>query len=242
MQPMRPVFRDDGSFAGRSQGLRYSNPVALANLNTTELETMRAFGNIEANFQAFNSLRLTGRGGFDALGLDETQWESPLVDRTYAASANGVGKSGHTGASKYLLEGYATLEPFNTATSRLSIVGGASVEYNESTLNFIRGEGFTSGFRRFVRNASNVTEYDGSQTSNNLVGFRFQNEANGNATHYGWMRISLSSTLQGQPRAIVEYAYESEAGVSIPAGAIPTPGSAALLALGAAGLAGRRRR
>jgi TonB-linked SusC/RagA family outer membrane protein len=171
MQPMRPVYRADGSFAGRSQGLRYSNPVALANLNTTDLETMRAFGNVEANYQLLHSLRLTGRGGFDALSLDETQWESPLVDRTYAASANGVGKSGHTNASKYLLEGYATLEPFSTATSRLSVIGGASVEYNKSTLNFLRGEGFTSGFRTYVRNASNVTEYDGSQTENNLVGF-----------------------------------------------------------------------
>jgi len=171
MQPMRPVYRPDGSFAGRSDRLRYSNPVALANLNTTDLETMRAFGNVEANYQLLHSLRLTGRGGFDALSLDETQWESPLVDRTYAASANGVGKSGHTNASKYLLEGYATLEPFSTATSRLSVIGGASVEYNKSTLNFLRGEGFTSGFRTYVRNASNVTEYDGSQTENNLVGF-----------------------------------------------------------------------
>jgi len=72
--------------AGRPEGLRYSNPVALANLNSTELETMRAFGNIEANYQVASKLRLTGRGGFDVLGLDETQWESPQVDRTYAAS------------------------------------------------------------------------------------------------------------------------------------------------------------
>ena len=171
MQPMRPVYRADGSFAGRAQGLRYSNPVALANLNSSELETQRAFGNIEANYQLTHSLRLTGRGGFDALGLDETAWDSPTVDRTYAASANGVGKSGHTGATKYLGEGYLTIEPFSSATSHLSLVGGASVEYNKSTLNFVRGEGFTSGFHTYVRNASNVTEYDGSSTSNNLVGF-----------------------------------------------------------------------
>ena len=113
MQPMRPVVRADGSFAGRAEGLRYSNPVALAELNSTELETMRAFGNLEANYQLASKLRLTGRGGFDALGLDETQWESPLVDRTYAASANGVGKSGHTGATKYLAEGFATFEPLS---------------------------------------------------------------------------------------------------------------------------------
>ncbi|MFM9956523.1 MAG: hypothetical protein ACKVZJ_00465 [Phycisphaerales bacterium] len=75
--------------------------------------------------------------------------------------------------------------------------------------------------------------------SNNLVGFRFQNEANGNQIHYGWMRVALSSTLQGQPRTIVEYAYESTAGVAIGAG-VPTPGAASLLGL--AGLAGLRRR
>lgn len=79
-------------------------------------------------------------------------------------------------------------------------------------------------------------------SSDNLVGFRFQNEANGNATHYGWMRVAVAGTLNGQPRAIVEYAYEDQAGVGIPAGAIPAPGSLALLALGAAGLMGRRRK
>jgi hypothetical protein len=164
MQPMRPVYRADGSFAGRAERLRYSNPVAIANVNSNELETRRAFGNLEANYQVANNFRLTGRGGFDALDLDETAWDSPTVDRTYAASANGVGKSGHTGATKYLAEGYATFEPLSSATNHLSLIGGASIEYNKSTLNYIRGEGFTSGFRTYVRNASNVTEYDGSST------------------------------------------------------------------------------
>lgn len=79
-------------------------------------------------------------------------------------------------------------------------------------------------------------------TSNNLVGFRFQNEANANQVHYGWMRISLAGTINGQPRSIVEYAYEDVAGQGIGAGVIPTPGTMALLALGAIGLAGRRRK
>jgi MYXO-CTERM domain-containing protein len=70
-----------------------------------------------------------------------------------------------------------------------------------------------------------------------IVGFRFNV---GTATHYGWFRIALSSTYGGQPRSIVDWAYESTAGASIAAGAVPAPGAFALLGL--AGLAGSRRR
>lgn len=78
-------------------------------------------------------------------------------------------------------------------------------------------------------------------SSSNLVGIRFFNEAT-NALHFGWVRLALAGTFAGQPRAIVEYAYEDQAGVGIQAGAVPTPGTAALLALGAVGMAGRRRK
>jgi MYXO-CTERM domain-containing protein len=76
-------------------------------------------------------------------------------------------------------------------------------------------------------------------SSENLIGFRFVNEATG-ATHYGWMRLQFTGTSFSQPRAIVEYAFESTAGASIQAGVIPAPGALALL--GAAGLMARRRR
>lgn len=76
-------------------------------------------------------------------------------------------------------------------------------------------------------------------SSENLLGFRFVNEATG-GTHYGWMRIQFTGTSFSQPRAIVEYAYESTAGASIQAGVIPAPGALALV--GAAGLLARRRR
>jgi hypothetical protein len=88
--------------------------------------------------------------------------------------------------------------------------------------------------------ANNVAAPFTVNSSNNLVGFRFANEANANQIHYGWMRISLSATGASQPRAIVEYAYESVAGVGVLAGVVPAPGALALLGL--AGLAGTRRR
>ncbi len=74
----------------------------------------------------------------------------------------------------------------------------------------------------------------------NLYGIQIFNEAT-SAIHYGWVRISLSTTpLVG---TIIDYAYESQAGVSIQAGAtgpsappgIPEPTSIVLV--GSAGLA-----
>jgi MYXO-CTERM domain-containing protein len=77
--------------------------------------------------------------------------------------------------------------------------------------------------------------------TNNIVGFRFVSSAG--TTHYGWMRFLMGA----QPasgnlvtRTVVDFAYESVAGASIEAGAVPAPGALALL--GVAGLAGARRR
>lgn len=81
----------------------------------------------------------------------------------------------------------------------------------------------------------------------NIVGFRFQNEANANAVHYGWFRINISGNTLGNsgPRTLVDYAYNDVAGENILAGdtgAIPEPSTLGLLAMGALGLVVRRRR
>ncbi|MBX3364535.1 MAG: PEP-CTERM sorting domain-containing protein [Phycisphaeraceae bacterium] len=77
-------------------------------------------------------------------------------------------------------------------------------------------------------------------SDSNLLGFRFTHEGNGNQIHFGWIRMEFGAGVG--TRAIVEYAYESTAGRGIGAGVVPTPGTVALLALGAAGLGGRRRK
>jgi hypothetical protein len=76
---------------------------------------------------------------------------------------------------------------------------------------------------------------------NNYIGFRFQNEAQGNQIQYGWFRISLSGTAASQPRMIVEYAYD-DTGAGILAGVLdtPEPSTYALLSVAALGALGVR--
>jgi TonB-linked SusC/RagA family outer membrane protein len=168
MQPMRPIFGNFYGYAGADSGLKYSNPVALAAYNSTTYGTLRGLGNVEARYSLNSKLALTGRFGADMLSVDELQWDSPKVDQTYAQSADGVGKSDHTTATRYVSEVFGTYEAYASDRQKLSVVGGASTELNHSDLNFIRGEGFTSGFTKYIRNATVITSYDGSSTDNTL--------------------------------------------------------------------------
>ena len=133
----------------------------------------------------------------------------------------------------------ATLSFFNPANPTGGVyVRDASTTVGVSNLGFgtVIGEGSTyssGGAQTTGAFAFNLN------SSENLVGFRLFNEDAG-TVHYGWMRIELIGTLNGQPRSVVEYAFESTAGASIAAGVVPAPGVLALLGL--AGLAGSRRR
>jgi len=78
-------------------------------------------------------------------------------------------------------------------------------------------------------------------SSENIIGFRF--EAADTLIHYGWMRFAMGAedgVRNTMTRTLVDYGYESTAGASILAGAVPAPGALALLGL--AGFASRRRR
>ncbi|AHG93613.1 TonB-dependent outer membrane protein, SusC/RagA (plasmid) [Gemmatirosa kalamazoonensis] len=171
MQPMRPILGNSFGFGGTTEGLKYSNPVAIARYNQNNYQTLRALGHAEAKYSVADGFSLTGRVGADVFNIDELQWGSPKVDATSAKSLNGIGRDGHTAIDKYVMEGFFTAEPLRAANNNLSITGGSSLEYNRRYLSYLRGEGFPTGFTTYVRNATNVTSWDGSRSDNNLVSF-----------------------------------------------------------------------
>jgi TonB-linked SusC/RagA family outer membrane protein len=166
-----PVRNPDGSFFSPVDGLYLSNSVALSTYNELPTVTDRVLGNVQADYNFTPHLMLTGRVGADILNMREDQWQSPLVLGTYAAGAGGVAKSGYNASNKYLLESFLTYTNGDETSSRFNVVGGASVEYNKGELNFVRGEGFSSSQFHYVRNATNITEFDGMISEHNLVSF-----------------------------------------------------------------------
>jgi hypothetical protein len=106
---------------------------------------------------------------------------------------------------------------------------------NLSSGGLIDGSGsFGSG------TGSNVAQWN-LNSSDNIFGFRFINEAGG-TTHYGWARIALGATATDPSRTLVEYAFELTPGVGIQAGVIPEPSTYAMFALGLGVLLAARRR
>lgn len=140
------------------------------------------------------------------------------------------------------------------SSSTLEIWGNNSASPNDGVLdNFSGGDSAT-----LVDNLPSGTLIDGTYTygrtdtsvettgptafvlnsSANLFGFRFLNEATGQED-FGWGQVSLSTTYGGQPRLLVSYAYDNT-GAPIAAGAVPEPSTFALLAVMAAGALGVR--
>lgn len=85
----------------------------------------------------------------------------------------------------------------------------------------------TSGPTAFVLNSSN-----------NCFGFRFLNEATGQYD-FGWARVSLSTSLNAQPRMVVDYAYDNM-GNPVQACVVPEPSALALLSVMGLGAIGVR--
>jgi MYXO-CTERM domain-containing protein len=101
--------------------------------------------------------------------------------------------------------------------------------------------GSTGSFNTATSNVYGNAAAGWQYSAINMIGFRFVSAAG--TTHYGWMRFAMGapgSAGTAMTRTVVDYAYESTAGGSIVAGAVPAPGALALL--GVAGFAGSRRR
>lgn len=170
-QPQFSVRNADGTFTDPKSGLQYPNSVALATFNSTPTTTQRAIANFEARYNITNALLFTGRAGLDRLTLHERDWESPYVGGTYAASVNGVAKSGYNNGNRFLGEGFLTYNTHIGQNSTMGITAGASEERNNDELNYVRGEQFSSPALQDVGSAANVTAYDGSRSQHNLVSY-----------------------------------------------------------------------
>jgi TonB-linked SusC/RagA family outer membrane protein len=170
-QPFNPIYGTSFGFGGVREGVLYSNPVATATYSSLNNTTLRALGNLEARYAISSRFTLTGRVGADAYGLDELRWRSPRVDQAAGAAVGGQGSTGHTTATRYLMEAFANISALQNERQTLGIIAGTSAEYNSSNWNFLTGNTFPTGFETYVSSAASISDYSGSATSNNLVSF-----------------------------------------------------------------------
>jgi TonB-linked SusC/RagA family outer membrane protein len=176
--PNVPVRNSDGSFTSQADGLAYSNPLAIATYDKAESRSFRAFGNLQAIYQASTTVTLNGRVGMDVLNLRDLRWDSPLVKGTYSANVFGESVIGNNTANRYVLEGFADWKPTLNPGLVLGVTGGGSVEWNASELDYLDGIGFSSDQFQYPGNAATVTVYDGAWTGHNLVSFFTRANAN----------------------------------------------------------------
>ena len=166
-EPVVPVRYEDGTFA---RDASYSNPVSVAEFNDAEARTLRTFGTITADYALTDWLRANARAGFDVLQLREYEYQSPLVDKTYAAGVDGVSQIGNSQGRRYLLEGFLTADRFFGA-NEISVTAGASAELNDQEDSYLRGEGFTSPELHWPTNAARPVTVDGTAWEHNLLSF-----------------------------------------------------------------------
>ena len=137
------------------------------------------------------------------------------------------------------------VNPYGTSTTAVSLFAATGTGYmrnpgaGTSTGRTNIAAGTAIGAASFFYGSSSATlgTLVGHWTANStgIYGFKFL--AADGLTHYGWMRLAIGANTA--TRSVVDYGWESTAGVAIAAGA-PAPGAIALLGL--AGLATRRRR
>ena len=149
----------------------YSNPVAIGKYDRLPSVTDHILGNVEGNYLFNSHLTLTGSAGADILHDHEDQWRSPLVVGNYAFGAHGVAMTTFDNTNHYLLQSFLTYQGGSDEGSALNVVGGGSIEYNHEASSYLRGEGFSSPEFQYVGSATNLIEFGGIPTDNNLESF-----------------------------------------------------------------------
>lgn len=200
---------------------------------------------LDAHFVAVAAAGVAGVAAVNS--ADAAIVHSGLVNIAIPDNIDGVYLNVVTGASGAVAPAGYDLNPYSAAAGQFNLWGASTNTWFSTgtatgPFKLAPNTPISGAAAAFYRpgGATNVGLEMTLNSSDNLLGFRFANEANGGQFHFGWVRISFGATAGA--RSIVEYAYENVAETAIPAGAIPAPGSLALLALGAIGVAGRRRK
>ncbi|BBO86545.1 hypothetical protein DSCO28_71110 [Desulfosarcina ovata subsp. sediminis] len=126
--------------------------------------------------------------------------------------------------------------------SRFSFAGGQGVLIRTNT-NYNPGVRFLSTGQQISAGTAfgDMANWTYRAGESGYIGIKFKISG---SYHFGWIEASVNEA--GDELALHSWAYEDEAGKAIAAGdigsAVPVPGSLALLASGAAGLAALRRR
>jgi TonB-linked SusC/RagA family outer membrane protein len=170
-QPNVPIRNAAGEFSTSSDGLAYTNPLAIAAFDYNPISTQRVLANVEGRYNFVNWLQFTGRVAGDQLVLHERLWGSPLVvDEN--GGVGGDATSAYNTGNRFLGEGFFTLTPWSgSSKGTLTATVGASTERNRTELNRVEGTGFSSPALHDVGNATNVILYRGSRGANNLVSY-----------------------------------------------------------------------
>jgi len=170
---------------------------------------------------------------------------SGAINMVIPTTADGIYMNVQTGAwsSTTTTPSGWDVNPYGTSTTAVSLLAATGTGYmrnlgTTATAATRLDAGTVVGPSAFFYGTTSATMGSGigqwAANSSGYLGFKFT--AADNATHYGWMQLSIGANAA--TRSIVQYAWENIANTSITV--TPAPGAMALLGL--AGFAKRRRR
>jgi len=189
-------------------------------------------------------LKLSLLAGATALASDAT---AQIIAAQNTPISPPAGSPGEITNTTWDVDGLGSTGPGlrNNGNSSASFTGSNVVGGSSGISNLENGDIVSAAGASFidctVTSSGDVAALLSGWTKNvtGKFGFRFTKSA---VTNYGWGELRISGTPVGQGLTITKAYYESVAGAPITVGVIPEPGSLALLALGAAGVAAWRAR